>query len=103
MVKAAEADAEAKYLSGIGVARMRSAITDGFNTSIEKMTTGSGLGPKDVINMMLVTQYLDTLKDFAASGKSSVVVPHGLGATAEMQAAVRNGMLQMPDTHAHAM
>jgi len=33
-VKAAEADAEAKYLSGVGVAKQRKAIVDGLRTSI---------------------------------------------------------------------
>jgi regulator of protease activity HflC (stomatin/prohibitin superfamily) len=33
-VRAAEAEAEAKHLSGMGTAKMRSAITSGFQTSI---------------------------------------------------------------------
>jgi regulator of protease activity HflC (stomatin/prohibitin superfamily) len=36
-VKAAEAEAEAKELSGKGTARMRQAITEGFKGSIESM------------------------------------------------------------------
>ena len=36
-VKAAEAEAEAKELSGRGTARMRQAITEGFKGSIESM------------------------------------------------------------------
>jgi hypothetical protein len=33
-VKAAEAEAEAKYLSGVGVAKQRKAIVDGLRSSI---------------------------------------------------------------------
>ena len=33
-VKSAEAEAEAKYLSGVGVAKQRKAIVDGLRTSI---------------------------------------------------------------------
>jgi len=33
-VKAAEAEAEAKYLSGVGVAKQRKAIVDGLKSSI---------------------------------------------------------------------
>lgn len=33
-IKAAEAEAEAKYLSGVGVAKQRKAIVDGLRTSI---------------------------------------------------------------------
>ena len=116
-VKAGEADAETKYLSGVGVARMRNAITDGFKDSVLTMQQNCGLNPDQVVHMMLVTQCefylhhksippdhglthllsltdLDTLKEFAASGKSSVVVPHGLGAMSDMQAAVRDGFAQ---------
>ena len=61
-VKAGEADAETKYLSGVGVARMRTAITDGFRESITGMSDSCGLKASEVVNMMLVTQYLDVLK-----------------------------------------
>ena len=93
-VKAGEADAETKYLSGVGVARMRGAITDGFKEWITDISQKCGLKPGEVMNMMLVTQYLDVLKGFAESGQSSVVVPHGLSIPTDMQAAVRDGMMQ---------
>ena len=92
-VKAGEADAETKYLSGVGVARMRSAITDGFNESINKMSENK-MTPQEIVNMMLVTQYLDVLSVFATNGKASVVIPHGLGVPGDMQSAVRDGMFQ---------
>jgi len=44
---------------------MRQAITDGFRGSIESMKESCGLEPHDVVHMMLVTQYLDVLKEFA--------------------------------------
>jgi hypothetical protein len=93
-VKAGEADAETKYLSGVGVARMRSAITDGFNDNINKMKHDNGMTPQEVVSMMLTTQYLDVLNAFATNGRGSIVVPHGLGVPTEMQAAVRDGMIQ---------
>ena len=54
----------------MGTAKMRHAITDGFRGSIESMQTSCGLGAHEVVHMMLVTQYLDVLKDFANSGES---------------------------------
>merc|ERR1712167_58102 len=71
-VKAAEAEAEAKHLSGMGTAKMRHAITDGFRGSIESMKGSCGMEPTEVVHMMLVTQYLDTLKTFAESGKPTM-------------------------------
>jgi hypothetical protein len=47
-VRAAEADAEAKHLSGMGTAKMRQAITEGFRGSIESMKESCGLEPKEV-------------------------------------------------------
>lgn len=91
LVKASEAEAEAKYLSGVGVARMRAAITDGFKTSVATMAD-CGLDSRDAVHMMLVTQYLDTLKEFA-NGKSSIMVPHGPGAIKDIEAQVRDGFV----------
>jgi ABC-type histidine transport system ATPase subunit len=88
-VRAAEAEAEAKHLSGMGTAKMRTAITSGFATSIESMKESCGLEPREVVHMMLVTQYLDVLKDFAQSGKATMVVPHGISAVADIEGQVR--------------
>jgi len=92
LVKAAEADAEAKYLSGLGVARMRKAMAEGTKESMEAMATG-GLTPTDAMHMMITTQYLDTLKDFALNPKGqSIMVP--TGAAGDIQNQVRNGFIQ---------
>jgi len=90
-VKAAEADMEAIHLSGQGVAKMRSAITNGFKESIDQMKESCGLGSKEVVHMMLVTQYLDTLKEFADNGRSSLVLPHGPSAVADIENQVKMG------------
>merc|ERR1712238_127601 len=37
-IKAAEADAEAKYQSGLGIARMRKAVADGFKDSMTSIS-----------------------------------------------------------------
>jgi len=96
MVKNAEADMEAKHLSGVGVAKMRMAITNGCKESIECMTETVGLAPNDVVHMMLVTQYLDTLKDFSTMGRNAVMVPssNGGGENAVRQGILTAGMVQ---------
>lgn len=91
-VKAAEADAESKHLSGVGVARMRQAIVGGFKTSVAEMQD-CGLQPDAAIHMMLVTQYLDTLKDFAHNSNNAIMVPHGPGAIKDIEAQVRDGFI----------
>ena len=58
-VKAAEAEAEARYLSGVGVARQRKAIVDGLQSSVSEFSNQvEGATPKDVMSVLLLTQYL---------------------------------------------
>lgn len=57
-VKRAEAAAEVKYLHGIGIARMRQAIVDGFSASVDDIDH-FGISPTD---LLLTTQYLDMLE-----------------------------------------
>jgi hypothetical protein len=58
-VKAAEADAESKYLSGLGVAKQRKAIVDGLKDTVAGFSQEiPGTGPNDVMDLLLVTQVL---------------------------------------------
>eukprot|EP00438_Fugacium_kawagutii_P029736 Skav215790 [mRNA] locus=scaffold3885:23517:24559:+ [translate_table: standard] len=72
-IKAAEADAEAKRLAGVGMAAMRAAMAQGISDSMH-VIKDSGLADTEAMQMMVTTQYLDTLKDF--SHHTSLVVPH---------------------------
>merc|ERR1712060_772270 len=92
-VKAAEADSDAKHLSGQGFARMRVAIATGFKDSMNAMKEG-GLSAQEAIHMMVTTQYLDTMKDFATNqSKSSIMVTHSPGAIEDIQQQVKSGFV----------
>ena len=59
-----EAEAESKYLAGVGVARQRKAIVDGLKNSISDFTSNEqikGASSKDVVDLLLITQYFDML------------------------------------------
>jgi len=105
LVKAAEADAESKYLAGTGIARMRRAMAEGVKESMQQMIA-AGLSPQDAMHLMVTTQYIDTLKDFAANPNSSaIMVPSGPGAARDVEAQVRDGFitanaLARPSQHA---
>ena len=96
VVKAAEADAEAKYLAGTGIARQRQAIINGLRESVMNFQAEVGdVSSKDVMEMMMMTQYFDTMKEVGCShGNSTIFVPSGPGAVAEAAAAVRTGIMQ---------
>ncbi|CAN1262411.1 Hypersensitive-induced reaction 1 protein [Linum perenne] len=92
----AEGEAESKYLSGLGIARQRQAIVDGLRDSVLGFSSNvPGTSAKDVMDMVLVTQYFDTMKEIGAASKSSAVfIPHGPGAVRDVAAQIRDGLLQ---------
>eukprot|EP01018_Ginkgo_biloba_P010556 Gb_35019 [translate_table: standard] len=100
-IKRAEAEAESKYLSGLGIARQRQAIVDGLRDSVLAFSVNvPGTTAKDVMDMVLVTQYFDTMKEIGASSKSSsVFIPHGPGAVRDVAEQIRDGLLQASHSH----
>jgi len=93
MVKAAEADAESKYLSGVGVAKQRKAIVDGLRDSIMQFSGNvEGTTPKDVIDLLLLTQYFDMLKDVGSHPNTNTVfLPSSNG---DQTSQMRDGIMQ---------
>ena len=86
-VKAAEADAQAKKLQGEGIAQQRAAIIEGFKSSIGdlKEVTGSDVETQDVMNMVMMVQYFDALRDIGTSGQNNaVLIPYGAGGSNEI-------------------
>jgi len=67
-VKSAEAEAESKYLSGVGVAKQRKAIVDGLRESITDFSGGvKGASNKDIMDLLLLTQYFDCIRDVGSA------------------------------------
>ncbi|KAH7651978.1 Stomatin/HflK/HflC family protein [Dioscorea alata] len=95
-IKRAEGDAESKYLAGLGIARQRQAIVDGLRDSVLAFSHNvPGTTSKDIMDMVLVTQYFDTMKEIGATSKaSSVFIPHGPGAVKDIVSQIRDGLLQ---------
>ncbi|CAL5343890.1 unnamed protein product [Camellia sinensis] len=95
-VKKAEAEAEAKYLGGVGVARQRQAITDGLRENILNFSHKvEGTSAKEVMDLIMITQYFDTIKDLGNSSKNTTVfIPHGPGHVRDIGDQIRNGMME---------
>ncbi len=94
-VKAAEADAESKALQGRGIANQRMAIIDGLKESVDDFQKSiPGSSPQDVMNLVLMTQYFDTLKEIGADSKTNtLLIPHGPGAMNNLADQLREAML----------
>merc|ERR1712151_94944 len=84
VVKAAEASADAAQLQGEGIARQRRAIIEGLRDSITHGTKET-LSTEKVSELLLVTQYFETLRDIAATSKAQTVfIPHSASAVADV-------------------
>jgi regulator of protease activity HflC (stomatin/prohibitin superfamily) len=94
-VKQAEAEAEASILHGKGLAGQRHAIVSGLKDSVEEFVRQvPGLSQKDVMEMVLLIQYIDTLKEIAGSSKSNVIfVPHSPGNVADLASQMRESVI----------
>ena len=72
----AKADAEAKFLGGQGISRQRQAIMEGLRESVNAFKNEvSGVDAKTVMDLMIVTQYFDMMKDVGAQGKTNGECP----------------------------
>src|SRR5208282_1170570 len=81
VIKNAEAEAESKRLQGEGIAKERRAIIDGLRESIAAFTDQiGGVSAPEVLKLVLLTQYFDTMKDIGVSAGSKVILmPHSPG------------------------
>jgi regulator of protease activity HflC (stomatin/prohibitin superfamily) len=93
-VKQAEAEAESKALQGKGIAAERQAIIDGLRASIENFRESvPGATAEDVMALVLLTQYFDTLRDIGTKGGSSTLfLPNNPGAANDFQAQILAGL-----------
>lgn len=94
IVKEAEAAADAQHLQGMGIARQRAAIIEGLRDSITSGTNET-LSSEKVSELLLITQYFETLRDIGAQSKAQTVfVPSGPGGVSDIASQIRSGVLQ---------
>lgn len=85
-VKRAEAEMESMYLSGCGVARQRKAIMDGLKDSIVEFSSNiHGASPKDVMDLLVLNQYFDTLQEMGNHASSRCVFLSNSGGESSMR------------------
>ena len=94
-IKSAEADAESKYLSGLGIARQRKAIVDGLRDTVAQFSTSiEGTNAQDVMDLLLIIQYFDLLKEInprdpKSNHQSSLFLFHGPGSIRTLRESLR--------------
>ncbi|WKZ29690.1 MAG: SPFH domain-containing protein [Candidatus Dojkabacteria bacterium] len=73
VVKEAEAEKDSRILMGEGVAGERQAIIDGLKRSIDDMKTIPGLNTHEVMNLIVLSQYFDTIKSIGNTDNTKVM------------------------------
>jgi regulator of protease activity HflC (stomatin/prohibitin superfamily) len=95
VVKKAEAEAESKALQGQGIANQRKAIIEGLQVSIEQFQkVVDGASSRDVMQLVMVTQYFDTLKSIGESDKTNTLfLSHSPGSVKEVSDQIMESMV----------
>jgi regulator of protease activity HflC (stomatin/prohibitin superfamily) len=94
-VKSAEGDAESKALQGKGIADQRQAIVDGLRKSVDSFQNNvNGISTREVMNMIILTQYLDTLRSIGSDAKSNtILIPHSPSAVNDLASQIRDSLI----------
>ncbi|MGA3370809.1 MAG: SPFH domain-containing protein [Terracidiphilus sp.] len=95
VVKKAEAEAESKALQGQGIANQRKAIIEGLQNSVEQFQKAvEGASSRDVMQLVLVTQYFDTLKSIGESDRTNTLfLAHSPSAVKEVSDQILESVL----------
>ncbi len=95
VVKEAEANAESKRLQGEGIAKQRKAIVEGLQASVSSFAEGvAGASAQDAMNLVLLTQYFDMMRDIGVSAGSKVILtPHSPAAVSDLASQLRDAIV----------
>ena len=94
LVTQAEAEAESKRLQGVGIAAQRKAIATGIAEQYELLRE---VGIEETAEqLLLMTQYFDTMQDVARNGRSNVLLlPNNPGQLGNLSEEIRTTLLQV--------
>src|SRR5579863_8251063 len=95
VVKKAEAEAESKALQGQGIANQRKAIIEGLQGSIDQFKKAvEDATTSQVMQLVMVTQYFDTIKSIGESDKTNTLfLSHSPAAVREISDQILQSML----------
>jgi len=91
----AKASAEAAHLAGVGISRQRQAIMEGLRESVNAWGTEvDDVQPKQVLDLMIVTQYFDMMKEVGNNSKNnSLFLNHSPAGLTDLSNSIHNGFL----------
>eukprot|EP01124_Arcella_intermedia_P034578 TRINITY_DN85_c0_g1_i4.p1 TRINITY_DN85_c0_g1~~TRINITY_DN85_c0_g1_i4.p1 ORF type:complete len:334 (-),score=81.83 TRINITY_DN85_c0_g1_i4:24-1025(-) len=93
-ILAAEADARTRELAGEGIANARKAIVAGLQESVENFRNAlPNSDPSQILTTVLMTQYLDTIKEAAGNARNTFIMPSSPAQVTSMEDQFRTAIL----------
>jgi len=90
----AEAESKTRELAGEGIANARKAIINGLQSSVETFQQAlPGSQPSDILVTVLMTQYMDTIKEAASTGHNTFILPASPGNMSSIEDQMRTALL----------
>jgi len=82
-------------LQNKGIADQQTAIIEGLKDSVDTFKKSvPGTDAQQVMNLVLMTQYFDTLKEIGAADKSNtILLPHSPSGLQEISHQIREGLI----------
>ena len=95
MVTGAAAEPESKALQGAGIANQRKAIIEGLKDSIKEFqSVVGGTSTAEVMQLVLITQYFDTIKSIGELDKTNTLfLSHSPGAVNDIGREILQSMV----------
>lgn len=99
-VKEAEGERERKRLQGEGIAMERRAIAEGLKESINVVKSATGKDSTEILAILNLTQYLDTMKSIGTGPNAKVVfMDTSVGKTGELMQELMASVEGVKDIH----
>ena len=91
-IKEAEAHCESLYLQGVGVSEQRKALVEEMKESFQTYME-EGDSQTEVINLLFMTQYMDTMVAISHGGDNNLLFEQGPGKLLELKNQLSNSSL----------
>jgi len=93
-ILAAEAEAKTRELEGQGIANARRAIIHGLRKSVDDFQQAiPGAEARELLVTVLMTQYMDTIKEAASKGRNTFILPSNPGQASLTEDQMRSAIL----------
>jgi len=90
----AEAECRTRELEGEGIAAARRAIVEGLRQSVDDFQEAiPETDAKELLTVVLMTQYMDTIKEAAAKSRNTFVLPSSPAQVATIEQQMRSSLL----------